>query len=106
VRINVVPKDGGNFFSGSLFFSGTNEHFQGDNVNDELLTRGLTAGGQSRIKKVYDIAPTFGGPIIQDRLWFFVSGRRMNNRTYVGNLYRNKNAGDPTKWTYEPDLTQ
>ena len=28
VRVNVVPKDGGNTFSGSLFFTGTNEDLQ------------------------------------------------------------------------------
>jgi len=106
VRINVVPKDGGNRFAGSLFVSGTNEHLQAGNFSQELLDRGLNAGGQSRLKKVYDVAPTFGGPIKQDRVWFFLSGRRMNNQTYVGNLFRNRNEGDPTKWTYEPDLSR
>jgi hypothetical protein len=106
VRINVVPKDGGNAFAGGLFISGTNERFQGENATPELIARGLTAGGQSRIKKVYDVAPTFGGPIARDRLWFFLSVRRMNNQTYVGNLFRNRNEGDPTKWTYEADLSR
>jgi hypothetical protein len=106
VRINVVPKEGGNTFRGSLFVTGTNEHLQGNNVTKELLDRGLTAGGTSRIKHVYDIAPTFGGPIKQDRIWFFLSARRMNNATYVGNLYANTNAGNPNAWTYEPDLTR
>ena len=106
VRINVVPKEGGNLFRGSLFVSGTNENLQGDNVTDELVKRGLSAGGSSRIKRVYDIAPTFGGPIKQDRLWFFLSARRMNNATYVGNLYANKNAGNPNAWIYEPDFSR
>ena len=72
VRINVVPKDGGNTFAGSLFVSGTNEKFQGDNFTQELQDRGLTEGGISRIKTLYDVAPTFGGPIKRDKLWFFV----------------------------------
>ena len=28
------------------------------------------------------------------------------NDTYFAGLYDNLNAGDPTKWTYEPDLSQ
>jgi hypothetical protein len=28
----------------------------------------------------------------------------LDNQTYVGHLYRNKNEGDPAKWTYESDL--
>src|SRR5438477_492530 len=28
------------------------------------------------------------------------------NRQYVANIFANKNAGDPAKWTYDPDFTQ
>ena len=28
------------------------------------------------------------------------------NSTYFADLYYNKNAGDPTKWNYDPDLSQ
>jgi hypothetical protein len=106
VRINVVPKEGGNTFRGGLFVSGTNEHFQGDNVTQELLDRGLKAGGTSRIKKLYDVAPTFGGPIKKDKLWFFMSARRMSNETYVGNLFANANAGNPNAWTFVADRSR
>src|SRR5262245_42269523 len=69
VRINVVPKDGGNSFGGGFFFSGTNEHFQADNIDEDLRNRGLT--GTSKVKRLYDVAPTFGGPIQKDKVWFF-----------------------------------
>ena len=36
VRVNFVPKDGGNTFSNSAIFSFTNESLQGDNFSDEL----------------------------------------------------------------------
>jgi hypothetical protein len=106
VRINVVPKDGGNTFSGSLFATGTQEKFQGDNFTQALQDRGLDEGGVPRLKTLYDAAPTFGGPLKQDRLWFFTSARVMNNVTYVGNLFENRNAYDPGRWHYEPDLTK
>src|SRR6185295_7887713 len=42
VRINFVPKDGGNTYRGSLFVAGTNEHFQSKNLSQDLKDRGLT----------------------------------------------------------------
>ena len=106
VRINVVPKDGGNIFSGSLFATGTNQNFQGNNFTPALQAAGLAAGARPRIKSVYDVAPTFGGPIVHDKLWFFLSGRIESNRTYVGNLFANANAYDQTKWLYVADTTK
>ena len=41
VRINFVPKDGGNRFSNSTFLTFANESLQGDNFSDELRTAGL-----------------------------------------------------------------
>ena len=105
VRMNLVPKDGGNIFSGSAFFTGANENLQGDNISQELLDRGLLGRG-SRIKKLYEVSGTLGGPIAQDKFWFFLSGRRMNNVTYVANRFLNANAGDPTKWSYQPDSSR
>ena len=106
VRINVVPKDGGNKFAGGLFLSGTSSKFQGNNVTADLTARGLSAGGISRIDRIYDVAPTFGGPIAKDKLWFFVNARFQGSRTFVGNLFVNRNAGNPNAWTFSPDLNQ
>ena len=36
VRINMIPKDGGNIFSGQAFVGGTDGDWQADNVTDEL----------------------------------------------------------------------
>ena len=101
VRVNVVPKDGGNKFSGGLYFSGTNEHLQGDNLTDELKARGLTV--TSRVKQIHDIAPTFGGPIKQDKVWFFASYRHNDAQNYVANTFQNANKNNPASWTYAPD---
>ncbi len=73
VRINFVPKDGGNTFSGGLFLSGTNENFQSENLDQDLEDRGLLLTAAGHVKNVYDIAPTVGGPIMKDKLWFFLS---------------------------------
>jgi hypothetical protein len=100
VRINVVPKDGGNKFAGSFFATGTNEHFQAENLTQELKDRGLK--GTTAVKHVYDVAPTFGGPIQKDKFWFFVSVRRENNLNYASNVFMT--PIDPRSSVYNPDL--
>jgi hypothetical protein len=77
---------------------------QGDNVTPELQVQGLTVA--SSLKKLWNINPSFGGRIVRDRLWFFGTYRYQGNRQYVANIFANKNAGDATKWTYDPDFSQ
>ena len=73
VRVNMIPRDGGNTFAGSFFGSYVNEHIQSDNFTDDLKARGLLA--PNKIKGQYDINPGYGGPLSRDRLWFFGSVR-------------------------------
>ena len=56
------------------------------------------------LKKLYDVNPGVGGPIVRDKLWFYSAARWQETHNYVAGLFYNKNAGDPTKWTYEPDF--
>ena len=104
VRVNYVPREGGNEFKFSFFGTGVNKSFQGKNYSDELKARGLAT--PNSLRKAYDVNGSVGGPIMRNRLWFFASGRRQLNSTYFANLYYNKNVGDPTKWTYDPDFSQ
>src|SRR4030095_5372571 len=46
------------------------------------------------------------GPIIRDRLWFFLSTKSQGTRLYVSGMYYNKNAGNPNAWTYDPDQSR
>ena len=48
-QVNMIPKDGGNLFSGSLFFGGTGSALQGGNLG-QSIGRGLQgwAGGDQR----------------------------------------------------------
>src|SRR5206468_11740304 len=41
LRINLVPREGGNSFKGSLFATGVNSSWQQQNVTPELTSRGL-----------------------------------------------------------------
>jgi len=104
LKIDYIPKTGGNAYSGSLFATGANSNFQGDNYSSDLQQRGLRE--PNSLKLTYDINGSGGGPILRDRLWFFASTRFQANETYVAGLYENLNAGDPTRWDYAPDFSR
>ncbi len=102
VQTNVIPREGGNRFSGSLFGTFVNSRLQGSNYAQELSDRGLRT--PNSIKHTYDVNPSFGGPLKRDHIWFFASARWVANVNYVAGMFYNRNAGDPAAWTYEPDL--
>jgi hypothetical protein len=104
LQINLIPREGGNAFSGSFFVSAVNSDFQADNFSEDLKSQGLR--GVNRLKLAYDINPVVGGPLRQDKLWFFVSGRWQTNQNYLAGLYENLNAGNPASWLYAPDLSK
>jgi hypothetical protein len=88
VRINLIPKEGGNTFRGSLYagversgaFPG-----QSDNLSDFLASTGVKT--LDKIGLYRDINPTFGGPIRQDRIWFFTSGRLFTVNKPISNTF-------------------
>ena len=73
-----------------------NDDWQAGNITDELRARGL--GAPNALRRMYDINPNGGGPIVEDKLWFYASARFQENKNYVAGLFVNLNAGDPTKW--------
>lgn len=104
VRVNIIPRDGGNTFQGNLFASGMGgSQMQGSNYDDDLKNRGLAT--PTEIRKLWDINVGFGGPIVRDKAWFYGSYRWNGENVYAGGFF-NKNAGDPTKWLYEADTSR
>ena len=104
VTVNLIPREGGNTFSGTFFLNGANGAMQGSNYTQALKDQGLRA--PSEILKVYDFNPMGGGPIFKDRLWFYLTERIWGADNTVPGLYVNKNAGNPNAWTYDPDLSK
>ena len=76
--LNVITKSGGNTFQGTLrddltkpswtAFTPYEQGFRGTNVPP-----GKPANHNGPLSNVYEA--TLGGPILKDRLWFFVAGR-------------------------------
>jgi hypothetical protein len=73
LRVNIVPRDGGNRFSGAFFGAWSDGAWQSDNLTPDLINRGLRAG--DKIERIYDFNFSEGGPLKRDKLWFFASGR-------------------------------
>jgi hypothetical protein len=80
LRINSTPKDGGNTFSGTFFAYGAKSGLQADNRSDEVLP---FIAEQPGIAFTYQINPSFGGPIMRDKLWFYFTYKYEDNKNYV-----------------------
>jgi hypothetical protein len=104
LRIDLIPREGGNTLKGTVFATGVNSAWQGNNLTDELQKRGLP--DPNEMKRAYDVNPSVGGPLLRDKLWFYTSARWQVNQNYIAGLYYNKNEGDATKWLREEDRTR
>src|SRR6185503_403787 len=91
--VNMIPKEGGNLYSGNVSGLYTSDRFEASNLNDDLRARGLTT--VSKILKIYDTGVTFGGPIRKDKLWFFSSFREWGNGHLMAGNFWNKKQGTP-----------
>ena len=89
--MNVVPKTGGNEVHGAAFYSGTGENLQADN-----------GSGVPPLNSVYDLNFSIGGPIMKDRVWYFLNGRTQGATRYIPGIFYNANAGNASSWLYSP----
>jgi len=106
VVVNIVTKSGGNKFTGS-----TSVYYTGDTFLQNLLsTEDLEAIGVNppeSFMNYKDGSLSFGGPVIRDKAWFFLSGRRLlweqaNPETHDIRL-QNINLRE---WTFTPEELQ
>jgi hypothetical protein len=104
VLFNFIPKEGGNRFSGSFFGTQTSGSFQNSNFTADLAAQGLRA--PNSLKHLHDYNTSVGGPIVNDKLWFYSSARFQQSEAYISGLWENANAGDATKWLYSADLSR
>src|SRR6185436_16008495 len=81
IQINAVPKDGGNVFAFHFDGNYTDGDFQSVNLTDELQARGILT--PPSIKRIQDFGLGVGGPLKQNKLWFYAANRWWRNGEYV-----------------------
>ena len=103
VRLNMIPKEGSNTFSGGLRLDGTHSAWLANNVGQDLLDLGITGGraGGVGLDQAWTIAPAIGGPIAQDRLWLFATYSHRRGSIYPANYFANT---DTSSLRYVPDI--
>src|SRR5262245_14314798 len=99
--VNMIPKEGGNRFSGGITGLFSNDSLMSDNLSDKLKARGLQS--VNLLNYIYDAGFTLGGPIKRDRVWFFGSFREWGNKRQAANKFYNKTQHTPF---YTPDLSR
>ncbi len=102
-NVNMVPREGGNSFSGIGLLAYTNQDLSGGGVPDHLVARGSDDDVTS-LKRIYDYGLGIGGPIVKDRLWFYNANRYWGAETFgAANNFFNKS---PVFYRYEPDTSK
>ena len=91
--VNAITKSGTNTFRGSAFVYHRNENLRGDAINHQTID-GAREKDQST---TYGF--TLGGPIIKDKLFFFVNGEMVKTPTVV-NRWRGSRDGYPDETNY------
>ncbi len=101
IQLNVVPKEGGNRFTGSFLTNYTGEALASDNLSAEQRARGATKS--SKVIDVYDVNGAVGGPITRDKVWFYTAHRRWGiTQEPVAHFYN----ATPGTFRHTPDVSR
>jgi hypothetical protein len=100
--LKMVPRDGGNQYSGLSQFAYSGPALEAGNINDDLLARHLDPNRVGSLKKYRETGFAVGGPIRQSRIWFYVSAREGVNQLFVDGVQWNA-LQQPASMLYQPD---
>ncbi len=105
--MNIIPREGGNRYAGTVFISQAGKWSQGDNLTDELRNPPINITQPAGLVNNWDRSFSMGGPVLRDRVWFYGMLRDNGNvNNVLGNdttTFPNLNAGNQSLWTYSPD---
>src|SRR5262245_381307 len=104
IYTNVIPKSGGNRYSGFVAASYTNENLQASNISDEQIALGFVS--QSSTGKIYDFNPSIGGPLKQDKFWFYFAYRTWGSDDRPPGAFHDANPLDYTFTPGEPAVNE
>ncbi|PYR81009.1 MAG: hypothetical protein DMF87_06805 [Acidobacteria bacterium] len=100
--LKMVPRDGGNQYSGLSQFAYSGPALEASNINDDLIARHLDPKRVGSLKKYRETGLALGGPIKQSRVWFYVSAREGVNQLFADGVQWNR-LHQPASYLYEPD---
>src|SRR5688572_6384390 len=89
--LSIIPKSGGNRIAGNAYISAVGGGMIGSNYTDELKAKGLATPGE--LLKQWDFTFGMGGPIVQDRLWYYATARDEGQHRTIPGVFPNLNAG-------------
>lgn len=87
LTMNLVVKSGSNRFKGLGSANYQSGDFQSNNITPELLAKGY-APGVNKFTKLVDYYGEVGGPVLKDRLWFYVSHRDASSGNFIPGFVR------------------
>lgn len=77
LSINLITKSGSNVFKGSAVGTFQNDKMQFNNVSEAQFKKGTTGFlSGAPIKKIYNISGEYGGPLVKNRVWWWVAADR------------------------------
>jgi hypothetical protein len=85
VRLNMIPREGGNRWSGDFKAAFRPGDWQASNLTDRHKARSLTAGNAT--DRIIDYTGALGGPIKKDKLWIFTSARYFSVNNFIANTF-------------------
>ena len=91
--VNAITKSGTNTFKGSAYVYAKNENLRGDAVNGQQIQ------GAREKDRSTTYGFTFGGPILKDKLFFFVNGEMIKTPT-IANRWRGSVDGVADETNY------
>jgi hypothetical protein len=83
VRLNMIPREGGNRFAGDFKYVYKPGEWQASNITERHKAANLSTG--NAIERIIDATFSQGGPIKKDRLWFFTSARYNSANNFIAN---------------------
>ncbi len=108
VRINMIPREGRNDWSGHFFTTFAFQALNADNIagDADLLAQNPSLT-PTLIDEVWTINPVVGGPLVRDRIWFFATHTSQQADTIAGGIfYQTPEAVlDPNNYNRVEDLS-
>jgi hypothetical protein len=106
--VNSITKSGGNRFSFLGNIKWTNSDLASNNADPELIAKNMLLGDPARTNLLLDYTVQLGGPLVKDKMFFFLSGQRYQVKTHNSGSKAERQEVSPRlnmKFTFQPTAT-